>query len=138
MFCLVIKHCKIILGEQFFHRDTLETKLMEYLNTLIYQHKCCDDRVEKRNDESRIEFIKTQPQLQGDDPACPNYYRPQRKCEGYVFTPVFLSTVGGGLPHCMLGYPPRRHPPGREPPLPQQTTTAVDGTHPTGMHSCGK
>ena len=100
MFCLVIKHCKIILGEQFFHRDTLETKLMEYLNTLIYQHKCCDDRVEKRNDESRIEFIKTQPQLQGDDPACPNYYRPQRSCEGYVFTPVFMSTVGGGV--CLI------------------------------------
>ena len=68
----MIKHCKIILGEQFFHRDTLETKLMEYLNTLIYQHKCCDDRVEKRNDESRIESMKTQSQLQGDDPACPN------------------------------------------------------------------
>ena len=28
-----------------------------------------------------------------------------------------------------------RHPPGQTPP-PQQTATAVDGTHPTGMHSC--
>ena len=31
--------------------------------------------------------------------------------------------------------PPGRHPPlGRHPP--QQTATAADGTHPTGMHSC--
>ena len=123
----MIKHCKIILGEQFFHRDTLETKLMEYLNTLIYQHKCCDDRVEKRNDESRIEFIKTQPQLQGDDPACPNYYRPQRSCEGYVFTPVFLSTVGGGGSASLhAGIPPEETPPGtrtpRTPPPPPSSS----------------
>ena len=45
------------------------------------------------------------------------FYRPQRSCEGYVFTPVCLST-GGGLPQHMLGYPPgagtpqSRHPPG--------------------------
>ena len=37
--------------------------------------------------------------------------------------------------------PPRsRHPPGQAPPRsrhpPQQTATAADGTHPTGMHSC--
>ena len=38
-------------------------------------------------------------------------YRPQRSCEGYVFTPVCLST--GGLPQCMLGY----HPPGAGTPL---------------------
>ena len=44
----------------------------------------------------------------------------------------------GGMPQCMLGYPPEQTP------LPQQTATAadgttataVDGTHPTGMHSC--
>ena len=41
-----------------------------------------------------------------------HFYRPQRSCEGYVFTGVCLST-GGCLPQCMLGYhPPRsRHPP---------------------------
>ena len=47
------------------------------------------------------------------------FYRPQRSCEGYVFTPVCLST-GGDLPQCMLGYhppPPRSsHPPSRHPP----------------------
>ena len=42
-----------------------------------------------------------------------NYYRPQRSCEGYVFTPVCLSTGGGGLPQCMLGY----QPPGPDTPL---------------------
>ena len=41
-------------------------------------------------------------------------YRPQRSCEGYVFTPVCLSTGGmGGLPQCMLGY---HHPPGADHP----------------------
>ena len=34
------------------------------------------------------------------------YYRLQRSCEGYVFTPVFLSPGMGGLPQCMLGYHP--------------------------------
>ena len=39
----------------------------------------------------------------------------------------------GGLPQCMLGY----HPPEQTPtPPPTKTATAVDGTHPTGMHSC--
>ena len=47
------------------------------------------------------------------------YYRPQRSCEGYVFTGVCLSTGGRGcLPQCMVGYTPQsRHPPGsRHPP----------------------
>ena len=48
-------------------------------------------------------------------------------CEGYVFTGVYLSTVGEGLPQCMLGDPPAREtplnplpgrPPSRETPLP--------------------
>ena len=39
---------------------------------------------------------------------------------------VILST---GEVYIPLG----RHPPGRHPP---KTATAVDGTHPTGMHSC--
>ena len=40
------------------------------------------------------------------------FYRPQRSCEGYVFTPVCLST-GGGFASAYAGIPPRsRHPPG--------------------------
>ena len=40
-------------------------------------------------------------------------YRPQRSCgQGYVFTRVCDSVKRGGLPQCMLGYPPgSRHPP---------------------------
>ena len=40
------------------------------------------------------------------------------------------SVHGGGLPHCMLGYPtapPRADPPGAEPPL---------SRHPTGSSAC--
>ena len=77
-----------------------------------------------------------------------NYYRPQRSCEGYVFTPVCLSMGGGGVPGqvpLQAGTPPtpgqvHPPPPGRYPPVrytpTQQMVTAVDGTHPTGMHSC--
>ena len=87
-------------------------------------------------------------------------YRPQRSCEGYVFTGVCLSTWGGGVPDQVHppgtrytpqtrytplgpGTPPRDqvHPPGTRytPPdqmHPRDTATAADGTHPTGMHSC--
>ena len=45
-------------------------------------------------------------------------------CEGYIFTSVCLSTGGGCLPQCMLGYTPRRY--GQQ----------AGGTHPTGMHTC--
>ena len=45
------------------------------------------------------------------DGAC--YYRPQRSCEGYVFTPVCLST-GGGSASVNAGIPPP--PPGAGPP----------------------
>ena len=80
------------------------------------------------------------------------FYRPQRSCEGYVFTGVCLST-GGSAGGCLL--------PGGEcllrrgvsalgvcvcsggcllcteaAPPPGETVTAADGTHPTGMHSC--
>ena len=41
----------------------------------------------------------------------PNIYRPQQSCEGYVFTPVCLST--GGSPSVHAGIPP---PPGADPP----------------------
>ena len=47
-----------------------------------------------------------------------NIYRPQRSCEGYVFTGVCLST-GGCLPQCMVGYthpPPEQTPPEQTPP----------------------
>ena len=37
-------------------------------------------------------------------------YRPQRSCEGYAFTPVRLSTRGGGLSQCILGSPPGTRP----------------------------
>ena len=70
------------------------------------------------------------------------FYRPQRSCEGYVFTPVYDSVHRGGLPQCMLGYHPPgagAPPPGADPPnqatTPQQTSTVADGTRPTGMHS---
>ena len=66
------------------------------------------------------------------------FYRSQRSCKGYVFTPVCLST-GWGLPQCMLGYhpsPAADTPSGADPPPPQQTATVADGTHPTGMHYC--
>ena len=96
-------------------------------------------------------------------------------CEGYVFTPVILSTGGGGClgpgpegvcpggcpgpgpesvclgegcPGLGLGGSRPRGCPGPGPggvcipacteadTPPQQTATAADGTHPTGMHSC--
>ena len=73
-------------------------------------------------------------------------YPPQKSCEGYVFTPVcqlFCSQGGVCLSACWDATPSREQtpPPGtRHPPLgadhPQQTATAADGTHPTGMHSC--
>ena len=64
------------------------------------------------------------------------------------YTCVSVHGGGGCLPQCMLGppeqTPPRgRHPPEQTPPWQQtpptrtqQTATAADGTHPTGMHSC--
>ena len=58
-------------------------------------------------------------------------------CEGYVFTGVCLSTVGEGLPQCMLGDPPTRETPlnplpGR-PPLPGDH---LPGRPPPGRHPC--
>ena len=83
-----------------------------------------------------------------------NFYRPQRSCKGYVFTPVCLSVHRGDLGadppppgvDPLLGadnpprsrYPPlEQTPPGADlsPPT-QHTATVVDGTHPSGMHSC--
>ena len=77
------------------------------------------------------------------------YYRPQTKLQkGYVFTPVSHSIhrrgfwgmsapVHAGI-HPRADTPPGQTPPSRHPPgrHPQQTATAADGTHPTGIHSC--
>ena len=55
------------------------------------------------------------------------YYRPQRSCEGYVFTPVFHSVHRGGLPQCMLGYhPPEQTPPPDQAPTPDQAPPRAD------------
>ena len=84
-----------------------------------------------------------------------NFYRPQRSCGKVMFsqTSVILFTRGGVCvadtpgqtppAQCMPGYTP---PPSAcwdsHPPRPvhagicPQPATAVDGTHPTGMHSC--
>ena len=70
------------------------------------------------------------------------YYRLQRSCEGYVFTPVchsvhgevYLSACWDIIPR--PGTPQSRHPPQPPPPQSRQTATVGDGTHPTGMHSC--
>ena len=94
------------------------------------------------------------------------YYRPQRSCEGYVFTGVCLSTGGVVSQHalhqvsrgvvsqhawmpCRGGAWPRgclfRGVPGLGGAWSrggggdtprQQTATVADGTHPTGMYSC--
>ena len=90
------------------------------------------------------------------------HYRPQRSCEGYVFTPVcpqggvYLSACWDTTPPQRTRHPPgSRHPPSRpDPPRSrhppweqtpqsrhpphQQTATIADGKHPTGMHSCLK
>ena len=77
-----------------------------------------------------------------------NNYRLQRSRGRVMFSQasVILSMGGRCLPDIPLGrHPPagrqtppdRQTPPGRQtPPPPQQTAIAVDGRHPTGMHSC--
>ena len=79
-------------------------------------------------------------------------YCPQRSCEGYVFTPVCLSTGGSASVHPGIPPPPRsrhpqqsRHPPEQThlppeqapppPHHPQQTATVPDGTHPNAYLS---
>ena len=75
-------------------------------------------------------------------------YRPQRSCEGYVFTGVCLSTEGWGcLPQYMLWYPPRsRHPlPGQTPrsqsrhaPPGSRHPPRADTPPPRYGHCCGR
>ena len=71
------------------------------------------------------------------------YYRPQTKLQkGNVFTSVCQEFCPPGWTRQTptRQTPLGRHPPGRHTPRQthpsQQTATAVDGTHPTGMHSC--
>ena len=68
-----------------------------------------------------------QEQLEVPQHTC---YRPQRSCEGYVFTGVCLSTGGEGVPDQV--HPPRsRHPlRSRYTPLEQ---TPPDQVHPLGQ-----
>ena len=63
-------------------------------------------------------------------PPLPNIYRPQRSCEGYVFTGVCLSTGGRCLPQCMLGY----HTPLSRPPW-EQTPQEQPHPLPWSRHS---
>ena len=65
----------------------------------------------------------------------PSFYCPQQSCEGYVLTPVCLST--GGV--CLSAYwdtpSQSRHPPGSRPPIadippPQQTPYPLEQTPP--------
>ena len=58
------------------------------------------------------------------------HYRPQRSCgQGNIFTRVCHSVHRGGLPQCMLEYPPRKEAPV---PLPQE------GDPPGRRHPPGK
>ena len=61
-----------------------------------------------------------------------HFYRPQRSCEGYVFTLVCLSTRGvSASVHAGIPHPPRsRHPPrGRHP---RREQTLPQSRHPPG------
>ena len=68
-------------------------------------------------------------------------YRPQRSCGKVMFSQASVILSTGDVAETPLG----RHPPGRHPLCPVHAginsppppmATAVDGTHPTGMHSC--
>ena len=70
------------------------------------------------------------------------HYRPQRSCEGYVFTGVCLST-GGGSASVHAGIPPPRDhaPPGPDPPgtRPPRTRPPRDQTPPRERcYCCGR
>ena len=66
-------------------------------------------------------------------------YRPQRSCGKVMFSQASVILFAGG---CLEDTPLGRHPHGQPTPNgqtpPQQTATAADGTHPTGVHSCLK
>ena len=61
----------------------------------------------------------------------------KRSCGKVMFSQVSVIQLRGEVYTPGQTPPPGRHrspPPGQTPP--QQTATATDGTHPTGMHSC--
>ena len=79
-------------------------------------------------------------------------YRPQRSCEGYVFTPVCQSFCSqGGLPQCMLGcnppepgtpppgsrQPPHQHPLEQTPPRTRHPPDQAP-TLPADGYCCGR
>ena len=88
--------------------------------------------------------------------SCPPIFTAHNKVGARLcFYTCLLFCSQGGLPHCMLGYPPRtrgRHPPipgtprEQTPPGPGTPSAVHDGrygqqavgTHPTKMHSCLK
>ena len=68
-------------------------------------------------------------------------YRPQRSCGKVMFLHVsVILFTGGGRQTPLAGRHPLPPPLGRHPPAGRHnlpgTPTPVDGTHPTGMHSC--
>ena len=69
-----------------------------------------------------------------------HYYRPQRSCDKVMFSVKNSVHRGVSARHPQADTPLGRHPrPPRQTPqadTPQQTATAADGPHPTGMHSC--
>ena len=73
-------------------------------------------------------------------PSVFHYYRPQTKFAKVMFLHLSVNLFTGGTclgpgPGGGWGVCVSRHAL-RQPPLPLQTATAADGTHPTGMHSC--
>ena len=71
------------------------------------------------------------------DNVLSHFYRPQTKLrKGNVFTPVSYSVHRAGVSASVHAgiHTPQQTPPRADPP--QQTATAADGTHPTGMLSC--
>ena len=59
-----------------------------------------------------------------------NYYRPQRSCEGYVFTPVCLSTGGVCLSACWDTNPRDQTPPWDQTPPRDQAPSPGPGNTP--------
>ena len=101
----------------FIHED----RLRELLTTM-------GDRF---TDEEVMHFLIINSYVTGTVAANTNY-RPQRSCEGYVFTGVCLSTGGGGcLSACWDITPPRsRHPPVADPPPPPRSRHPPEQTLP--------
>ena len=65
-------------------------------------------------------------------PCVHYFYRPQQSCGKVMFLNMSVILFTWGVyasVHAGI------HPPGRHL-SPEQTATAADGTHPTGMHSC--